>query len=97
MPEHPKLIATLEVLARIELTPDERERLAPQLDVIIDYIRRLQDVDTAGVTPSLLVSPASVGELRADDPEECLDREIVLGEAPETDGEFYRVPRIIER
>lgn len=91
------MIARLEVLARIELTPDERKRLAPQLDGIIDYVRRLQQIDTEGVAPSPLVPPASIGDLRADEPAECLDRELVLGEAPDTDGEFYRVPRIIER
>lgn len=97
MTDDSNLITTLEVLARIELTPDERERLAPQLTGIIDYIRILKNIDTDGVEPAPLVRSTLIDELRADEPTVCLDREVVLDEAPDTDGQFYRVPRIIER
>ena len=92
-----KLITKLEVLARIELTPHERERLAPQLDGIIDYVRRLQKIDTTGVEPAPMSKPVAIDELRTDEPVECLTREVVMGEAPDTDGKLYRVPSIIER
>ncbi len=92
-----KLITKLEVLARIELTPHERERLAPQLDGIIDYVRRLHCIDTTGVEPAPMSRPATIDALRTDEPVECLTREVVMGEAPDTDGKLYRVPRIIER
>ena len=92
-----KLITELEVLARIELTPHERERLAPQLDGIIDYVRRLRKIDTTGVEPAPMSKPATIDDLRTDEPAECLTREVVMCEAPDTDGKLYRVPRIIER
>lgn len=86
----------LEALARIDLDEEERDRLRLQLDRIIGFVRKLQEVDTgteekarADMQPSAL--PA------ADDPGECLDREEVLGQAPDRENGFFRVPSVIER
>jgi aspartyl-tRNA(Asn)/glutamyl-tRNA(Gln) amidotransferase subunit C len=82
----------LETLAMIELEPEERDRLRLQLGRILGFVRRLQDVETAdegsrgpeGAAPS------------ADEPGECLDRDEVLGQAPDTEGGYFRVPPVID-
>jgi aspartyl-tRNA(Asn)/glutamyl-tRNA(Gln) amidotransferase subunit C len=71
------------------------------LNAILDYVAQLNELDTAGVAPLAQVTelePAS-GEnsLRADEHVASLNRAIVMPQAPETDGAFFKVPKVIER
>jgi len=88
-------IDQLETLARIELTPAEKERLIVQLDRIVGYVRQLQQIDTDTVPP--FQSPGGRTPLRDDKTGDCLDRDSVLDEAPDTADRHFRVPRVIER
>ena len=86
----------LEALARIDLDPDERDRLRLQLDRILGFAGKLQEVETdeaetAGGSPLRGISPAP------DEPGECLDRDEVLGQAPDREEGFFRVPPVIDR
>jgi aspartyl-tRNA(Asn)/glutamyl-tRNA(Gln) amidotransferase subunit C len=52
----------------------------------------------AQVSEALGLAPAAAGEsLRPDEIKPCLDRAVVMAEAPETDGRFFKVPKVIER
>jgi aspartyl-tRNA(Asn)/glutamyl-tRNA(Gln) amidotransferase subunit C len=97
MTEDLNAIKRLETLARIELTPEERERLSPQLDAILEYVRRLQGVDTSGVEAKAAVKPVPAEALRADEPADGLSREAALGGAPDARNGLFRVPAIIKR
>ena len=90
-----QMIDHLETLARIELTPAEKERLTVQLDRIVGYIRQLQQIDTDNTQP--FQAPGGHTALRRDEPGACTNRDTVLDEAPDTQNHFFRVPRIIER
>jgi aspartyl-tRNA(Asn)/glutamyl-tRNA(Gln) amidotransferase subunit C len=65
----------------------------------------LNQLDTAGVTPlaqvselqSELETAAGASVLRADRPQPSLDRAVVISQAPETDGAFFKVPKVIVR
>jgi DNA helicase-2/ATP-dependent DNA helicase PcrA len=92
-----KTIAHLEKLARIELTPDEAGRLTAQLDEILEYVRTLQEVDTDDIDPTHFVLHAARLVLRPDIAAPALERDEILGLAPDAGDGFYRVPRIIER
>jgi aspartyl-tRNA(Asn)/glutamyl-tRNA(Gln) amidotransferase subunit C len=92
-----KTIAHLEELARIALTPEEREVLSGQLDRIVEYCEQLQALDTDDVTPTSAVVHESESALREDKVEPGLDRDVVLGEAPDARDGYFRVPKIIER
>ena len=92
-----KLIKRLEVLARMELTPDERETLAEQLTRIVEYVEQLQDIDTENVEPTTAVVHQEKAPLRPDEPRPGLERDVVLSEAPDRDDGYFRVPKIIER
>ncbi len=82
-------------LARLELTADERARMTAQLDAILGYMDALNALDTSDVEPTTTVIPmASV--MRDDAVRPSLDREDVLANAPDREGPFFRVPRIIE-
>ncbi len=91
-------------LANLELTAEEEPRMQRDLNAILGYIADLNELDTADVPPMAQVAEilgdqvkASAEALRADVLTPCLDRKVVMEEAPETDGVFFKVPKVIER
>jgi aspartyl-tRNA(Asn)/glutamyl-tRNA(Gln) amidotransferase subunit C len=88
-------------LAHLELKPEETPAMLRDLNAILDYVAQLNELDTKGVTPLAQVSElqegSAAGELRADRPLPSLDRAAVMQQAPETDGVFFKVPKVIER
>lgn len=88
-------------LAHLELKPEETPAMLRDLNAILDYVAQLNELDTKGVTPLAQVSElqdeAGVSVLRADQPVPSLDRAAVMPQAPETDGVFFKVPKVIER
>ncbi len=91
-------------LANLELTAEELPHMQRDLNAVLGYIAQLNELDTAGV-PAM----AQVGEmlggtvhehgetLRKDGVRPSLDRAAVMAAAPETDGRFFKVPKVIER
>jgi aspartyl-tRNA(Asn)/glutamyl-tRNA(Gln) amidotransferase subunit C len=88
-------------LAHLELKPEETPGMLHDLNAILDYVAELNELDTAGVAPLAQISDlgdaASASVLRADLVLPSLDRATVLAQAPETDGVFFKVPKVIER
>ena len=95
-------------LANLELTPEERRRMVKDLDSILSYIERLNELDTSNVAPMAQVFTSG---LRADSATRdavtqawredvltpCLPHEDALGNAPVKDRDFFKVPKVIER
>ena len=82
-------------LARLHLTPEERADMEADLTRVLGYFEELADVDTSGVEE--MQRPVTlVNVLRADVPGEAFAPEVVRDLAPETQGEFIRVPRTVE-
>lgn len=96
-------------LANLELTPAEEPRMARDLNAILAHVAQLSQLDTAGIEPMAQVADVldpqngaarDAGEgaaLRLDQTRPSLDRRSVMAAAPETDGRFYKVPKVIER
>jgi aspartyl-tRNA(Asn)/glutamyl-tRNA(Gln) amidotransferase subunit C len=96
-------------LANLELTEEERGRLLRDLNSILDYIDRLNQLDTANVPPMAQVSDwhaidqPKTGSAYADREDvlhglrESLPHEVALQNAPDSDGTFFKVPKVIER
>ena len=82
-------------LARLELSEPEKERLRSQLDAILTYIDKLRQLNTDTVEPTSHAIPM-VNVLREDAVRPCVPVEEMLANAPEREGDFVRVPRIIE-
>ncbi len=82
-------------LARLELGDGDKERMRAELDSIIAYIDKLRALDTEGVEPTSHAVPL-VNVMREDADEPCPGQEAMLRNAPEREGEYFRVPRIIE-
>ncbi len=88
-------------LAHLELTADETEGMLHDLNAILDHVAQLNELDTSSVSPLAQVSEldeaGGKGSLRDDAVRPSLDRAVVMREAPETDGVFFKVPKVIER
>lgn len=83
------------VLARLDLTPDEQERLTAQLDHILAYMDKLSELDTENVEPmSHAVNVVNV--LRPDQAVNQPRTEALLSNAPAREDDFLSVPKIIE-
>lgn len=88
-------------LANLELEPEESRSMLHDLNAILDYVAQLNELDTSGVVPLAQVSElpgaGGAGELRSDVKVASLDRAAVTPQAPESDGVFFKVPKVIER
>jgi len=91
-------------LANLELTTAEVTRMQRDLNAILDYVAQLNELDTSAVEPMAQVSDVlstakedATATLRDDRATPCLDRQRVMAAAPETDGVFFKVPKVIER
>jgi len=81
-------------LARIELTEEELDLYAGQLAVVLDHAAQVAAIDTDGVEPTAHPLPLQ-NVLRADEPRPSLDRDIVLGQAPQVEDGRFQVPKIL--
>jgi aspartyl-tRNA(Asn)/glutamyl-tRNA(Gln) amidotransferase subunit C len=91
-------------LANLELTPEEEPRMQRDLNAILGHIAQLNELDTRGTPAMAQVSemlcgfPDDMGcRLRADVVVPSLDRSAVMAAAPDSDGRFFKVPKVIER
>jgi len=82
-------------LARLELTDAEVGQFSGQLSAILDYVEKMSELDTAGVEPLAHCLPIS-NVFREDRVKESLGTEKTLANAPQTDGEFFKVPKILD-
>src|ERR1051326_3662304 len=98
-----KDVAYVAELANLELTDQERQRMLKDLNSILGYIDRLNELDTTNVPPMAQISgelggaektgsQAPTHGLREDLPAPCLPHQEALRNAPVTDGEFFKVP-----
>lgn len=90
-----QLILALENLARLELDADERRRMLQDLNGILKMIEKLEELDTSDVEPLIHVNdPCS--PLRPDEIGEQFSSQEATRNAPDSDGIFYRVPKVID-
>jgi len=91
---NPEKALAIAILARLEITPDQAAVLAAQMDDILDYMGKLNELDTANVEP--MYTPVDqAGVLRPDEVRKESPRADILRNAPESDGEYFIVPRIV--
>ena len=88
-------IEHIAVLARLSLSGEEKELFGSQLSSILDYMEKLNELDTKGIEPTSHVLSLS-NVMRDDIPRPSIPKEDVLMNAPDHTEKFYRVPKIIE-
>jgi aspartyl-tRNA(Asn)/glutamyl-tRNA(Gln) amidotransferase subunit C len=86
-------------LAHLHLTDAERQQFQPQLAAILEYMQKLNQLDTTRVEPMAQVLAPGVpnSSLRDDKVVPSLPQEVALANAPDADAGFFKVPSVIER
>lgn len=81
-------------LARLTLTEEELDRMTGQLDNLLSYVDKLNELDTGRVVPTSHVFSVC-NAFRDDTVKESLPRNEALMNAPQQNGEMFKVPRIL--
>jgi len=90
------LIDNLSKLARLRFNDEEKAGIRSDLQQMISFVEKLREVDTTGVEPLLHMSD-NVNILREDVVQGSITREQGLQNAPESDGVFFKVPKVIKK
>jgi len=91
----PEQVRHIAKLARIAMSDEEIERLAPELNNILGWVEQLAEVNTEGVEPLTAVIDLEL-RLRDDIVNDGNIRDAVLANAPEAQHGFFAVPKVIE-
>lgn len=90
-----ELVRKVAYLSRLELNSEEIEEFTGQLSAILDYVTKMNELDTQDIEPLAHCLPVS-NVLREDVVKDSLGAEKTLSNAPERDDEFFRVPKILD-
>ena len=82
------------LLARLELSPEEEAQFTTQLGSILDYLAQLSELDVTDVQPTTRAIDVS-NVTRSDDLQPYGEREAMLTNAPDQEGDFFKVPQIL--
>ena len=91
-----ELVNNIAKLARLEFKDDEKEEIKLDLQKMIAFIEKLNELDTTGVEPLLHMSE-NVNVLREDEVKGSISREEALLNAPNHDEQFFKVPKVIKK
>lgn len=89
-----KEVEHVAMLARLSLSEEEIDSFRAQLSSILDYAEKINSIDTNDVEPTYHVLPLT-NVWREDEQHTPLSQEDVFGNAPQRDGNYFRVPRIL--
>lgn len=90
------LISNLAKLSRLHFDEKETEMIRKDLQQMIGFVDKLQELDTTGVEPLLHMSNR-INVLRDDEVQGSVSREQALKNAPDSDGVFFKVPKVIKK
>ena len=90
----PQDISHVATLARLHLSQEEIDAMAVQLDDILTYVAKLNELDSEGIIPTTHAI-SIVNAFREDEVKPSLQREKALANAPRQNGESFVVPRVI--
>lgn len=90
------LIEKLSDLARLSFPDEEKAEIFKDLQQMIAFVDKLNELDTTGVAPLLHITN-EVNVLREDEVKGMISQEEALRNAPRHDGQFFKVPKVIKR
>lgn len=95
MPIDRNTVRHIAALARLHVEAAEEERYVRELQAILAYVEELQVVDVSGIEPTSTVIAGTPPALRPDEERASDVRDAVLDQAPDRDGDYFRVPRVV--
>jgi aspartyl-tRNA(Asn)/glutamyl-tRNA(Gln) amidotransferase subunit C len=90
-----KIVDHIAHLSRLEFEGDKKEAIKKDMNNIISFIEKLQEVNTENVEPLIFMSD-EVNVLREDVAEETLTQEQALKNAPKKDSDYFRIPKVLD-
>jgi len=91
-----ELVNNIAHLARLHFTDHEKKEIEKDLQRMISFVEKLNEIDITGVQPLQHMS-ASTNVLREDEIKGSVSRDAALKNAPVTDGIFFKVPKVIKK
>ncbi len=83
-------------LARLNLKPEEKKKLAADITAILAYVKKLDSLDTKNIKPTSHVLDLE-NVFREDTAKPSEVREDALSHAPSREGKFFKVPKVVEK
>jgi aspartyl-tRNA(Asn)/glutamyl-tRNA(Gln) amidotransferase subunit C len=83
-------------LARLNVAPEKMDQLVADMQDLVVFVEQLNGLDTTGTAPLMYMGDA-VNVLRADLVQGSIVREAALSNAPDSDGVFFKVPKVINK
>ena len=83
-------------LAKIDLEPQQLQAVTAELRLVLDYVNQLQAVNLPDELEPFFGAADAVNAIREDQVQPSVPREVILENAPDADGEYYRVPPVFE-
>ena len=90
-----KLVQHLAHLSRLDFDDDSKEKMKFDFEKMLDFVAKLEEVDTANVEPLSYMS-SELNVLRDDKVEQVLTQEQALQNAPVNDTDYIRIPKVID-
>lgn len=90
-----EILTKIAHLARLEFDESNTEKMVKDLNGILAFVEKLNEVNTEGVEPLTTMSH-EINVLREDEPEPHLSHERALRNAPQKDSDYFRVPKVLE-
>jgi aspartyl-tRNA(Asn)/glutamyl-tRNA(Gln) amidotransferase subunit C len=84
------------MLSRLKLSEGEVATFSRQLSAMLEYVEKLNELDTSDVEPTVHAVPTN-NVLRDDEPEEPMGVDEALANAPQREGSFYKVPKVLDQ
>jgi len=91
-----KLVNHLAHLSRLNVAPEKMDKLVTDMQDLVVFVEQLNALDTTGTDPLMHMGDA-VNVLRKDEVNGSITREAALLNAPESDGAFFKVPKVINK
>lgn len=91
-----ELIDHISYLAKLSFEGEEREEIKTDMSNIINFMGKLNEVDTEGVEPLIFMSE-EVNVLREDTPQQTITHEEALKNAPKKDSDYFRIPKVLDK
>ena len=91
-----KLVSHLAHLSRLNVAPEKMDKLVTDMQDLVGFVEQLNSLDTTGTIPLMHMGDAK-NVLREDEVKGSISREEALQNAPDTDGTFFKVPKVISK
>ena len=96
MPIDDKTFDRIAELARLSFNPEEKQSISKDLDKILAFVEKLNEVNTDGVEPLIYMNEGE-DELRKDKVKYTVSQEEALKNAPNKDSDYFKVPKVIKK